>query len=151
MYNKTILYGRITRDPKIIKSNKGYSLCYITLAINNTSDHTDFISVKVEGKTADNLCKYQRKGSLILVEGKNISYKTEKDNKTEYKQEIVATKIIFSDKGRGYEIDEIEKEQEVKEFTYHDRQAPVGYDNYSADGELEYDINDKDYDAITMY
>lgn len=72
--NNTILIGRIATNLEVKTTDGGTSWCRFNLAVprigakEGTQD-VDFISVVVWNKQAENLAKYQSKGSLIAVKG----------------------------------------------------------------------------------
>ena len=73
MANSILLTGRITKDLELKQAGQ-VSKCDFTLAVDREyakegQQKTDFINITVFGKTAENLCKYQAKGSKILVLG----------------------------------------------------------------------------------
>lgn len=68
--NNVVLTGRLTADPTVKVTQSGMKVCTFTLAVNKDKDHTDFPQIVCFGKTAENLNIYQRKGSLIGVNGR---------------------------------------------------------------------------------
>lgn len=67
--NRVCLCGRITKDLELNKTSTGKSVCNFTIAINRDKDNADFIDIQVWKEQADNLCKYQNKGSLVGIDG----------------------------------------------------------------------------------
>ena len=73
--NKVVLVGRLTRDPELITTNSGISLCRFSLAVqrrfaNESGEReADFINVVVWRGQADNCYKYLKKGSKAGVVG----------------------------------------------------------------------------------
>lgn len=67
--NRVCLCGRITKDLELNKTSSGKSVCNFTIAINRDKDNADFIDIQTWNEQADNLCKYQGKGSLIGIDG----------------------------------------------------------------------------------
>ncbi len=102
--NRATIIGRITKDIELRYTSNGVAFTSIQVAINNGKDKegndrpADFVSVRVWDKMAENLEKYQGKGSKILVEGpiKNDSY-TSDDGTVKYVTYVRATKIMFLD------------------------------------------------------
>lgn len=102
--NRATIIGRITKDIELRYTSNGVAFTSIHLAINNGKDKegndrpADFVSVRVWDKMAENLEKYQGKGSKILVEGpiKNDSY-TSDDGTVKYVTYVRATRIMFLD------------------------------------------------------
>ena len=73
--NKVILVGNLTRDPELITTNNGISLCRFTLAVqrrfasNEGEREADFINIVAWRQRAEFITKYFKKGSLIGIEG----------------------------------------------------------------------------------
>ena len=63
------LVGNITRDPEIRLTTKQTKYCFVTIAVNKNKDVTDFVSVLVWDKLADNMHKYCKKGDCIAISG----------------------------------------------------------------------------------
>lgn len=74
--NRTVLVGRLTRDPELKKTGSGSSVVNFTVAINRTYTNAngereaDFINCVAWGRTADNMASYVSKGALIGVDGR---------------------------------------------------------------------------------
>lgn len=99
--NKVCLIGRITKTPELMSNQNGNSYCRITVAINRPkkedgTQETDFISCVAWKTTAETICKYFNKGSLIGIEGKiqTGSYKRD-DGSTAYTTDILINRIDF--------------------------------------------------------
>jgi len=77
-FNKVILVGNLTRDPELRYTPKGTAIAKIGLAVNHKwrneagelKEEVTFVDVEVWSKTAENVGKYMRKGSPILIEGR---------------------------------------------------------------------------------
>ena len=101
MANSILLTGRITKDLELKQAGQT-SKCDFALAVDREcakegQQKTDFINITVFGKTAENLCKYQGKGSKILVLGAlNIDQYT-KDGENRTFTKVIANKIEFLD------------------------------------------------------
>lgn len=88
--------GRLTKDPELRYSNNGSAYTTVTIAVDDYDFKAKekiayFFPVVIWGKAAENLVKYQNKGSKILVKGKlrARSYDA-KDGTKRYVTEIVA-------------------------------------------------------------
>lgn len=95
--NNVVIIGRITKDLEVRTTNNQKSVCEFNLAVNRTgSEGADFINVTVWNKPAENLAKYQGKGSLIAVSG-SLRVETYKgnDGKTRYKSYVLANSIEY--------------------------------------------------------
>lgn len=105
--NKVILVGNLTRDPELITTNNGVSLCRFSLAVQrrfSSGDgerEADFINIVVWRGQADNCYKYLKKGSKAGVVGtlQTRSYDAT-DGTKRYATEVVADEVEFlSSKG----------------------------------------------------
>ena len=102
--NKAILIGRLTRDPELRTTPTGRNVCQFSVAVNRTFTNAngereaDFINCVVWDKQAENLCKYQKKGNQLAVEGR-IQTRNYDDNtgRRVYVTEILANNISFLD------------------------------------------------------
>ncbi len=85
--NQINLIGRVTKDLEIRTTESKKTVCNFALAVNRIGqDQADFINIAVWGQQAENLKKYQGKGSLIAVSGslrvENYEVEGQKRNKT---------------------------------------------------------------------
>ena len=98
--NNVSLIGRLTQDPELRTTGSGTQTCSFTIAVDgrpqNGEAHTDFIRCVAWGVQADNLCKYQHKGSQIGVTGRiQTGQYTAQDGSTRYTTDVVAERITF--------------------------------------------------------
>lgn len=104
MINSVTLTGRITKDLEKKETNKGTSVVNFSLAVDrrfknsNGNCEADFISIQAWGMTADLLCKYCGKGSLVGIEGR-IQTRNYENNQGQraYVTEVVAENVTFLD------------------------------------------------------
>lgn len=95
MYNKTILIGRLTALPEMIKTPTDKSVSRVTVAVNRRyksqsgDREADFIQVVFWGKMAELLASYGSKGSLISIDGEIRTRKYEKNGSTRYITEVL--------------------------------------------------------------
>ena len=100
--NKVILVGNLTRDPELITTNNGISLCRFSLAVQRRfasqdgEREVDFINIVVWRAQADNCYKYLKKGSKCGVVGslQTRSYDAT-DGTKRYSTEVVAEEVEF--------------------------------------------------------
>lgn len=97
MINKTVLVGRITRDPELKKTTSGRSVVSFTLACNRrfgNQEQADFINCVAWNQQADFLSNFITKGALMGVEGR-IQSRTYEDatGRTIYVQEVVCESV----------------------------------------------------------
>jgi len=100
--NKVWITGRLTKKPELKKVNDN-CVCKFDLAVNSPivrdgERQTDFISCVVWNTLAENLCKYQDKGSLIGVEGRIQTRNYESNGIKKYITEIAVNNIEFFEK-----------------------------------------------------
>lgn len=108
MINRTVLVGRLTKDPELRYTPNGIASCRFTVAVNRTfkgqdgEQEADFISCVAWRKQAENLANFQRKGNLIGVEGRiqTGSYEGQ-DGKRVYTTDVVADSIQFLEPNKG--------------------------------------------------
>lgn len=104
MINNVTLTGRITKDLEKHETGKGTSVVNFSLAVDrrrknaNGDRDTDFIGIQAWGKTADVVCQYAGKGSLIGIEGR-IQTRNYENNQGQrvYVTEVVAENVTFLD------------------------------------------------------
>ena len=104
MINKWIGMGRLTADPELKQTQSGVSTCTVNVAVQrdyadgNGERQTDFICVVAWRQTAEFLCKYFRKGSMIAVVGE-LRTRTYNDKRypdvKHYVTEVYADKVSF--------------------------------------------------------
>lgn len=94
--NQVILTGRLTKDPELKSVVNEKSVASFTIAVDRYKEGADFINCVVWGKQAENLCKYQEKGSQIGLTGRinTRTYDDAKGNK-QYVTEVIADSIEF--------------------------------------------------------
>lgn len=95
--NNIILVGRLTKNPELRTTQTQKNVCEFTLAVNRIgSEDADFITCQVWEKQAENLCKYQGKGSQIAVSGslRVNAYKNEQ-GESRYKTYVLASNIEY--------------------------------------------------------
>ncbi|HDZ3299030.1 TPA: single-stranded DNA-binding protein [Staphylococcus aureus] len=102
MLNRTVLVGRLTKDPELRSTPNGVNVGTFTLAVNRTFTNAqgereaDFINVVVFKKQAENVKNYLSKGSLAGVDGRlqTRSYEN-KDGQRVFVTEVVADSVQF--------------------------------------------------------
>ena len=106
MINKTVLIGRLTRDPELRVTPGGTSICNFSLAVernftNQDGDRdVDFIDIAVWRKQAENCANYLAKGRLVAIEGSLRQNRWQDDNgNNRSKLEVNANEVQFLDWG----------------------------------------------------
>ncbi|MCQ2551468.1 MAG: single-stranded DNA-binding protein [Clostridia bacterium] len=101
--NQVNLIGRLTRDPDVRYNQNQMAVARFSIAINTgfgDNERTDYPSIVVFGKSAENCEKYLAKGRLVAVSGRlqTGSY-TNKDGNTVYTTDVVANRVEFLEWG----------------------------------------------------
>ncbi|MCL2057269.1 MAG: single-stranded DNA-binding protein [Oscillospiraceae bacterium] len=102
MYSKTIIVGRLTRDPELRQTTGGVSVVSFSVAVNRSytpkggERQTDFYEVVAWRQTAEFVCRYFSKGSAILAEG-SMESRTYKDKEGNDRRvwELIASNVSF--------------------------------------------------------
>lgn len=81
-YSKTIIEGRLTRDPERKATRDGKTFCAFTVAVNRDGKDApaDFFDVICWDRQAENAARYLKKGSRVLVDGRMQSRTKESRN-----------------------------------------------------------------------
>ncbi len=97
MINRTVLVGRLTRDPELRYTNGGAAVATFTVAVNrqftnqNGEREADFISCVIWRKAAENFANFTHKGSLVGIDGRIQTRNYENQQGTRvYVTEVVA-------------------------------------------------------------
>ena len=100
--NKTVLIGRLTKDPELkYTPGAGTAVLTITLAVDRRFNkegkkEADFIPVVIWGKQAESTAQYVSKGKLIGISGRIQTRNYDhKDGYKVYVTEVVAEEVQF--------------------------------------------------------
>ena len=110
------LIGRIANDLelKYIRGKEGdFATLKFNVAVTKDKDKTNFIPVRVLGKLAENLVNYQKKGSLIGIEGTiEIDQYEDKDGNKRSNMYVKANGIEYLEKREtNGEVDNFNKNE----------------------------------------
>lgn len=103
MLNVIAIMGRLSRDPELRQATTGKNVASFTIACSrgrkdaNGKDLVDWIPVVAWEHTAEFVCKYFEKGSLIAIDGRlqSRTYK-DRDGNNRTAIEIVANNANFA-------------------------------------------------------
>lgn len=108
MLNVGVIMGRLTADPEIRVTQTATKVTSFTVAVErdyaqNGERQTDFIDVVAWRHTAEFICQYFRKGSMIAIKG---SYQTrtyeDSGGRKQKRTELIADTVNFcGSKGTG--------------------------------------------------
>ena len=100
--NKVILVGNLGAKPELRHTGGGTPVTELRLATaerrkdgDNWVEHTEWHSVIVWSKQAENCERYLDKGSQVYVEGRLQTRSWEQDGQKRYKTEVVANTVQF--------------------------------------------------------
>lgn len=107
MLNRVILMGRLVADPELKTTGTGISVTSFRIAVDRSyvksgeERKADFIDIVCWRQTAEFVCRYFSKGSLIAVEGQlqTRTYQA-KDGTNRYVVEVVADNVSFTGERR---------------------------------------------------
>jgi single-strand DNA-binding protein len=100
--NSVNLIGRLTKDPEIRYTGDQKAVAKFTVAIDDgygDAKKTNFISIVVFGKQAENCERFLAKGKLVGISGKIQTGSYEKDGRKVYTTDIVANNVYFLEWG----------------------------------------------------
>lgn len=127
MINKVILVGRLTKDPELKSTQSNIYFANFTLAVNrqfadeNGERQADFINCIVWRKQAENLCRFQKKGALIGVEGRIQTRTYESDQGTRYITEVVCDSVQYlSSKGESTDTNDMSPYDNMDEDEFYE-------------------------------
>lgn len=105
MYQKTILIGNLGQDPELRQTPSGDAVCSVNIAVNKarTSDDgqrnekTTWFRVTFWRRNAENVAKFLKKGSRVLVEGEIEEARvfTDREGNSRASLELTATTVKF--------------------------------------------------------
>lgn len=103
-FNKIIIIGNLGRDPELRYTPQGVAVCTFTMATNekrkdkagNLQEVVTWFRVTSWRTMAENINKYQKKGSLLYIEGRlRVDEWTDRDNVQRYTLDVQATDCQF--------------------------------------------------------
>lgn len=104
MLNTACLMGRLVADPELRNTQSGIAVTGFRIAVDRTyqpkgqEKQTDWIDIVAWRNTAEFVCKYFKKGSMIVVHGaiQTRSY-TDKEGNKRTAFEVVADNVFFGE------------------------------------------------------
>lgn len=135
--NKTLLIGRLGRDPELKYTQGGQAVCNFSMATDESYtgkdgqkvDRAEWHNIVAWGKTAEACANYLHKGSLVFVEGKLQTRKwQDQQGANRFSTEIVADKVQFLDQKPaqgGHQGRQDEPRQQGGYQSQGQRRAPV--------------------------
>lgn len=103
MLNVVAIMGRLVADPELRTTQQGTNVCTFRIACERSytqkgqQRQADFVDIVAWGKTAEFICKFFQKGSMIAIDGslQTRNYQDKQGNKRTA-VEVVASNISFA-------------------------------------------------------
>ena len=111
MFNLVVLTGRLTADPELKTTPSGVSVANFSIAVqrkykSGEEPETDFINVVAWRSSAEFICKYFNKGSMIGIEGSIQTRRyQDKDGNNRTAFEVVANNVQFVESKRNNNVE----------------------------------------------
>lgn len=103
MLNVVAIMGRLVADPELRTTQQGTNVCTFRIACERSytqkgqQRQADFVDIVAWGKTAEFICKFFQKGSMIAVDGSlQTRHYQGKDGSIRTAVEVVASNISFA-------------------------------------------------------
>lgn len=133
MLNRVILMGRLVSDPELKTTSTGLSVTSFRIAVDRSyvksgeERKADFFDIVCWRNSAEFVCRYFGKGSMIAVDGQlqSRTYQA-KDGTNRYVVEVVASSVSFTGERRD------DKNQQPANNGYQQPEQP--YNNYQQSG-----------------
>lgn len=152
MMNRTVLVGRLTKDPELKYTPSGVAVASFTLAVNRSFTNqsgereADFINCTVWRKPAENVANYLKKGSLAGVDGRIQTRNFEgQDGKRVFITEVVAESVQFLEpkKSKSGQSQSNQQQNRSNQQQNNNSNTRVDEDPFANDGQ-PIDISDDD-------
>ena len=103
MLNVVAIMGRLVADPELRTTTQGTNVCTFRIACERSYSkpgeqrQADFVDIVAWGKTAEFICKFFQKGSMIAIEGSlQTRQYQDKNGNNRTAVEVVANNISFA-------------------------------------------------------
>lgn len=144
MLNVVAIMGRLVADPELRTTQQGTNVCTFRIACERSytkpgeQRQSDFVDIVAWGKTAEFICKFFRKGSMIAIDGSlQTRHYQGKDGSNRTAVEVVASNISFAgakaaDKPAARDFD-----QQTQNYTHEAKTAQSTPHPRFTDGQLD--------------
>lgn len=159
MLNIVALMGRLVYDPELKTTQNGTNVCSFRIAVDRSfarqgeERKADFIDVTAWRQTAEFVCKYFQKGSMIAVEGSLQTHQyQDKNGNNRTATEVLASQVSFcggkaAEKPAVRDFDQ-QTENHVREANaaYSTSQKPQSVPEYSQGSADDFSVIDDSED-----
>ena len=145
MINRVVLTGRLTRDLELKTTQSGLSVASFTIAVNrqftnsNGNREADFINCVIWKKSAENLCKFTHKGSLIGIDGRLQTRSYDNNNG----QKVFVTEVVVDSFSLLESKNENQTTNQSSNNSYSSANTATASDPFAGSGDTV-DISDDD-------
>lgn len=137
MLNTVNLQGRLAADPELHTTPNGVSVVSFRIGVSRdyNRNQTDWINIVAWRKTAEFVCNYFSKGSMILLQGsiQSRSYKDQNGNNRTV-HEVVADRVWFGEQKREKVAVPVQDQDEVPlpepDYDVLNQYEDSGYDDF---------------------
>ena len=135
--NSVQLIGRLTKAPEIryTTGNEPTAVARFTLAVNDgygENERTSYINVVVFGRAAENCEKYLDKGRQVGITGRIQTGSYEKDGRTIYTTDVVASRVEFLSGGEATKADKAPNDEPAAQEPTQE-EMPTGFKSVDDD------------------
>jgi single-strand DNA-binding protein len=152
MLNIVAIMGRLVRDPELRTTQQGTSVCSFRIACDRNytpkgqQREADFVDIVAWGKTAEFICKFFQKGSMIAIEG-NLQTRQYQDKQGSNRTavEVLANQISFAGPKAVEKPAVRDFDQQTKNYTNEAKaaqNAPQGQQYAQGDADDFIDVTD---------
>ena len=118
--NTVALIGRLTKDPEVkyTAGENPTAVARFSIAVNDgygENERTSFINIVAFGKQAENCERFLSKGRQVGVTGRIQTGSYEKDGRTVYTTDVIASRVEFLG-GRAAEADDGEPSKDPEQM-----------------------------------
>ncbi len=121
MANVVVLIGRLTKDPEVkyTAGENPTAVARFSIAVNDgygDNERTSFINIVAFGKQAENCERFLSKGRQVGITGRIQTGSYEKDGRTVYTTDVIASRVEFLG-GRTAEADDGEPSKDPEQIS----------------------------------
>ena len=118
--NTVTIIGRLTKDPEVkyTAGEKPTAVARFSIAVNDgygENERTSFINIVAFGKQAENCERFLSKGRQVGITGRIQTGSYEKDGRTVYTTDVIASRVEFLG-GRAAETDDGEPSKDLEQM-----------------------------------
>lgn len=131
MLNRSILIGRLTKDPELRYTPAGVAVTQFTLAVDRPvaagkDKEADFINIVAWRQLAETCANYLRKGRLTAVEGRiQVRNYDNNEGKRVYVTEVIADNVRFLESSGSGSSNQSSGQQREQQDPFIDDGKPI--------------------------